>query len=374
MTIEDGTEVMTMDAIELEIHDDIGQTKLVIRGIKIGRGIRRGVWSLSVTNAANQGTTATSAHALWVKASPDWARSGADPCHLDRLDDIWRQRAASEDPALRSQVNELASSIAMMKRIFEAEKAKKAEKAKRKQEKLELKKREKEERQAAEEARQAATRKAMKEEEKLRKDAEDRERMRKEMRMKISMHIGNLKDELHGVFERHSKESAKGKKIKKIEAGSSSEEDHESYGSDVDSLSNKIERLAITEKRKWCADKPVGDSPPMETPAKRTAKRRLQLGCRHPSMKRTSPLKTPTRRTASKKIPAAKGYIGKLKFVTENLRELGDLNVDELERICVLEDVAYEGKKMQAILAITKKHTGKEPMDLTARRSKMNTL
>ncbi|GBG65434.1 hypothetical protein CBR_g50794 [Chara braunii] len=70
--------------------------------------------------------------------------------------------------------------------------------------------------------------------------------------------------------------------------------------------------------------------------------------------------KTPLRKTPSagrRKIPTAPGSVGKQKVVTDNLRDLENMNVVELKRICLAEGVEYEGKKMQVILAITEKRT-----------------
>ncbi|GBG64167.1 hypothetical protein CBR_g40867 [Chara braunii] len=255
---------------------------------------------------------------------------------------------------MKRQIDELAASIATMKEGFDTVKAEKEEKRKRKQEKQERLKREEEERLAAEEARQAVTCKAKRKEEKKRKEEERRKALRKEMLMEISLHMGKLGESLQVSYERETKVREKGK-ASVVESPLTDEDDAESYDSDVDTLSRQTEHLGISEKHKRSADKPVGDSPPMVTPAKRMTKRRLQLGCRHQQMKKTSPRRTLL--SGRRKIPAAPGSVGKLKFVTENLKRLGDLNVEELKRICVSEDVRYDGKKMQAIIAITEKRT-----------------
>ncbi|GBG63668.1 hypothetical protein CBR_g38980 [Chara braunii] len=262
-------------------------------------------------------------------------------------------RASLEDPAVKRQIEELAASMAMMKEVFNAETAAKEEKKKKKMEKLEHNKKEEEDAQAAEEARLANQRRAERKEAKLRKEEEDRQLLLKELLMELSLRMGKLDESLQHRYEREVKERAKGKH--KAVVSSSDDDDPDSYESEVESLSRKTEKLVISEKRKRGAEKQVGDSPPMVTPAKRTAKRRLQLGCRHQLMKKTPPCKTPG--TGRRKIPAASGTIGKLKFVTDNLRELGDMTVEELKKICQSEDVEYEGKKMQAILAIAEKRT-----------------
>ncbi|GBG74410.1 hypothetical protein CBR_g18821 [Chara braunii] len=241
----------------------------------------------------------------------------------------------------------------MMKEVFDVKTTAKEEKKKKKMAKLESKKKEEEDAQAAEEARLANQRRAERKEAKLRKEEEDRQLLRKELLIELSLRMGQLDESLQRRYERKVMERAKGKH--KVIVSSFDDDDTDSYESEVESLSRKTEKLVISEKRKRGAKKQVGDSPPMVIPAKRTAKRRLQLGCRHQSMKKTPPRKTPA--TGRRKIPAAPGTIGKLKFVTDNLRELGDMTVEELKKICQTEDVEYEGKKMQVILAIAEKRT-----------------
>ncbi|GBG74807.1 hypothetical protein CBR_g19318 [Chara braunii] len=261
-------------------------------------------------------------------------------------------RASSEDSAVKRQIEELVASMAMMKEVFDAETAAKEEKRKKTMEKLERRK-EEEEAQAAEEACVASQRRAERKEAKLRKEEEDRRLLRKELLMELSLRMGKLDESLQHRYEREVMERAKGKH--KAIVSSSDDDDADSYESEVELLSRKTEKLVISEKRKRGAEKQVGDSAPMVTPAKRTAKQRLQLDCRHQLMKKTPPRKIPG--TGQRKIPVAPGTIGKLKFVTDNVRELGDMTVEELKKICQTEDVEYEGTKMQAILAIAEKRT-----------------
>ncbi|GBG86508.1 hypothetical protein CBR_g41501 [Chara braunii] len=282
-------------------------------------------------------------------------------------------RATSEDPLLRRQIDELATSIAKMKEHMDVEN-KKEEKVKRKQEKLELKWREEEMRCAEEQARVEAERRKKREEKKLRQVVEDREQMKKEMRMEISRHIGGLGEKLVYLPERGDHQEAEDKRAakakKKVELMSSDDGTDDSYESEVEALSNRTEQLVIFEKRKCVADQPIGDSPPMETLAKRMAKRRLHYkissistsseSVRRPLMKRSPTGSIPRRCTTSKKkIPTPPGSCGKLKFVTDTLRVLGKLNVEELKHLCAQEDVRLgaESRKMQIILALTDKCT-----------------
>ncbi|GBG59836.1 hypothetical protein CBR_g66639 [Chara braunii] len=273
-------------------------------------------------------------------------------------------RATSEDPALRQQIEDLATTIGSVKEHIDAENRKKEEKAKRKQEKEEQKRREEEARREEEQAREAAERRKKRKEVKLRQIAEDREPLKKNMRMEVSMHMGGLREELMFLRERGGQQStktppkAKGKQ--KIEERSSDEESYGSYESEIEALSNQTEQLGISKKRTRGEDMPLGDSPPMETPAKRTTKRRLHLSVTHPPMKRSPVGHTPRRcATTKEKIPAAPRSSGKLKFVTDNLRKLGKMNVEELKRLCAQEDVQLgaECRKMQILLTLTDKRT-----------------
>ncbi|GBG71517.1 hypothetical protein CBR_g8934 [Chara braunii] len=266
------------------------------------------------------------------------------------------KRSMSEDLVAKQQLVDLASSIASMREIFDREQEKKNEKARRKQEKKEKEEREKEERLAA--------KRREEKEEKLRREEKERERFPKEMRimMQISMDLGGLREHLQRKIDRVIA-LAKGKG--KAEATHSDADSYESGSSDVEALSNQAERLVMSEKRKRGQETVVGDSPPMKTPTKRSAKqgtpdplrrtKRLQLSCRRPPMKKTPSKMTPQRSVGMNKIPASVGPMGKLKFVTENLKVLGNMTMDQLKEVCRLEDVQFETKKMETILAIADK-------------------
>ncbi|GBG74533.1 hypothetical protein CBR_g18943 [Chara braunii] len=280
-------------------------------------------------------------------------RRSLAPIAEERGNLAMRQRLYVCAQEAKTRIDELAASLATMKEVLDSQHADKEERKTKKLEKLERKMREEEEKQAAQEARQAELRCTKRKEEKLRLEEEKRQTLRKEMLLEISQQMGQLGDSLQKRYEREVKHREKGKQRAVVQ--SSEDEGYESYDSDVDALSMQTEQLVILEKRKRSADKPIGDSPPMVTPAKRTAKRRLHLGCRHQQMKKTPPRTIQV--TGRKKIPAAPGTIGKLRFVTDNLRQLGDLNLEELRRIAASEDVKCKGKKMQTILAITERRT-----------------
>ncbi|GBG84090.1 hypothetical protein CBR_g37965 [Chara braunii] len=185
------------------------------------------------------------------------------------------------------------------------------------------------------------------------------------------MHVGSLEERIQHRLKKVVLDASKGKaKMNPQEESnySSGDASCESEGNDVKVLRGKTQKLTNNDKRKRSTEKAVSDSPPMETPTKKINKhvgmeprrltKRLQLTCRHPPMKRSPKQKTPRSATLKKKkIPASMGALGKLKYVTDNLRDLADLNVDDLKKICKEEDVQYGGKKMQTILAITEKRT-----------------
>ncbi|GBG79019.1 hypothetical protein CBR_g28732 [Chara braunii] len=187
--------------------------------------------------------------------------------------------------------------------------------------------------------------------------------MLKEMRMEMKLHINAMSEGVHDrLLQAMISEEAKGKT--KVSDNASDDSAYSSGDSEIEALSGEAERLIIQEKRKRGADEPVGDSPLVTTPAKISAKRvgmdpkKLMLSCRHPPMKKQSPRKwTPATAslTRRRKIPASPGATGKLKYVQDNLRELGALNIEELRMICCGENVNCEGKKMDIILAITEK-------------------
>ncbi|GBG70098.1 hypothetical protein CBR_g5729 [Chara braunii] len=181
--------------------------------------------------------------------------------------------------------------------------------------------------------------------------------------MEMKLHMSAMSEGVHDqLLQTMLSEEAKGKaKVPDYESDDSA---GGSDDSEIETLSEQEERLIIHEKHKRGADETVGGSPPVTTPAKRSAKRggmdpkKLMPICRHQSLKKSSLRKrTPASATLTRrrKIPASPSVMGKLKYVQENLRELGALNMEELKTMCRGEDVTVEGKKMDIILAITEK-------------------
>ncbi|GBG73119.1 hypothetical protein CBR_g12836 [Chara braunii] len=213
--------------------------------------------------------------------------------------------------------------------------------------------------------------------EQARKEDREREKKEKEKRKQEERERELREEEARVAREkREEKRRIKKEEEKRKEAdfrkgkapvySSGSDDDKNPSNSDVEALSEQAEGLVISEKRKCSAERVVGDSPPMVTPAKHPTKRgqldpkRLVLSCRHPALKRSpTTRKTPVRSLMKKKkILATVGQMGKLRYVTDNLRELGDLNVDELKQICREEDVQFEEKKkMDTIFVIMEKRT-----------------
>ncbi|GBG66119.1 hypothetical protein CBR_g55463 [Chara braunii] len=275
------------------------------------------------------------------------------------------KRPSSEEPALRKQLEVLTSTMASMKSFIDAEQARKdkeerqrKESKKREQEKAEQLRRETEEQLVRE-------RRARKKEDKKKKEAEDRAALRKELRMDMRLHMGAMCEGVHDrIIQTMLSEGKKGKA--KTTEYNSDYSDGDSDDSEVQALSEQTERLMISEKRKRGEEECGGDSPPIVTPTKRFTKRgvldpkKLLLSVRHqplkkPSPKRMTPASLPPPLSKRKKIPASPGLKGKLCYVQDNLRNLGSFNKDELKTICRVEDVAFEGKKMDIILAITEK-------------------
>ncbi|GBG91491.1 hypothetical protein CBR_g52446 [Chara braunii] len=217
-----------------------------------------------------------------------------------------------------------------------------------------------------EEERLAKERRLKKKEEKKRLEVESREALRKDLRMEIRKHMRSVCEELHQQLVTTQTTKSKGKGKVPVNA-SSEDESCDSESSEIEALSEQAERLIISEKRKRSAERTTGDSPPMETPAKRTATRsvldpkRLMLSVKRQPMKLSPAKKTPRSLRGvqkAKKVPASPDTMGRLLFVTDNIRDLGDRNIEELKQICRVENVPFEGlKKMDMILAITEKRS-----------------
>ncbi|GBG68724.1 hypothetical protein CBR_g3266 [Chara braunii] len=253
------------------------------------------------------------------------------PAHHDRSGD---RRSALEDPTVRKQLEDLASSLADMKTFIDTEQSRKEEKVRARMEKEKRVREEKERALREEEEKLANERRLKKKEAKKRLEAENREAMRKDLRMEICMHMGNVCEELHQRLASAIPTKKKDKGKLSVHA-SFEEESDEPEGSNVEAVWEKTEELAIKEKRKRSVERPLRDSPPMETLAKRASARdvldpkHLLLSCRRQPLKQTPNSLRSERK--GKKVPASPGTMGRLMFVTDNLPELGDRNIEDLK-------------------------------------------
>ncbi|GBG69771.1 hypothetical protein CBR_g4602 [Chara braunii] len=252
------------------------------------------------------------------------------PRHPDR-------RPTCDEPVLKKQFEDLSSTVAMLKEFVERENARREEKERRKQEKAERRKHEEEAKAEAERLEMMkkleAERRENEKKTKTMRLAEQKEQMKKEVISTVSVHMGGLREELKYHMDRRLEELVKLKgKAKKQSpnTGQSSDDEYESSESEVEALSEKTGHLTIGGKRRRGPEKAIGDSPPMESPAKRTLKKpggsyarttgRL-LGCKPIPMK-NSPTRKTLRKTSTKKvrkIPATIGPMGRVRYMKDNL-------------------------------------------------------
>ncbi|GBG87461.1 hypothetical protein CBR_g45519 [Chara braunii] len=333
----EGTVVGIQDASEADGQRDRYDDDIRIHGYRDGP--RRA--PVTCYECGRQGHYPNKCPRLAGESSAPRGRS-TSPGHVTRL---VARRSSSEEPVIRKQLEELTSSIATPEEGGSEAGGRTCEQLRREAEEQ-----------------QAKERRAKKKEEKKRKEIEAREALRKELHIEMKQQMGAMCEGVHDrLLHTMRYEDTKGKaKLSEY----ASEDSYYSDDSEIEALSEHTTRLNINDKRKREPDLGVGDSPPVVTPVKRTTKRgvldpkKLLLNYRHPPLKKPSPKKktlgtgSATRR---RKIPASPGVLGKLRYVQENLRQLGGLNMEELRAICRSEEVAFEGKKMDILLAITEK-------------------
>ncbi|GBG75830.1 hypothetical protein CBR_g21075 [Chara braunii] len=225
------------------------------------------------------------------------------------------RRSASEEPIITKELEELKSTLANVKAYIDAEQARKDEAKLAKKEKGLRRQEQREREQKEEEECQLKARRAKKKEEKKRSELEAREAMRKDLGMEIRKHVSGVAKEMKEVLLQSLLTKSKGKA--QVLSPEASEELDDS---DAEALS-------------------------------------AQADCRHRPLKRSPGGVPPVRASCSKKkISATIGPAGKLKYVADNLRDLGQRTVEKLKQICRDEDVLFSGgKKMDAIMAITEK-------------------
>ncbi|GBG61678.1 hypothetical protein CBR_g23194 [Chara braunii] len=301
---------------------------------------------------------------------------------------------------LRAKVAELSVGVASIKEHFDEVRAKKEVKARKKWEKEQLKEeaRRREEEEEAQRAEQLAKQAAnKKKEEKAKKEALLRAEMKKDVTLHVALMMSEIKDDWLHQWKTSvlpaiagSVKDIKGKK--KVEFVSEEDDEsgyntEESETSVTQELSEKTERLCLSEKRKREEDVRMEDSPPMEQPAKQTPRRQaLKPSAANPRVTRSrskakglrsvipakarTPVKTPLSKLSKTKkgspsgrlTPASK-VLARLKFRDAIIKEIKECNANELQRMCREEGLHYEGK-LDAIFDLAehraKQHFGRE--------------
>ncbi|GBG70477.1 hypothetical protein CBR_g6606 [Chara braunii] len=176
------------------------------------------------------------------------------------------QRSPSIDSKTSSKLEELGQSVATLREFVDLEMAQRNEKEKKRREREEASVREEEERRA--EAAKAA-RKA----EKLRKREEEQLEMAKAVEMQLTLRLSSIWDDIRNEIRRAVGETVKGK-AKLVEERPSTSGSG-AGDNEVEVITEGTERLAIREKRNRGEETPVGNSPPVVTPAKRANKRTM---------------------------------------------------------------------------------------------------
>ncbi|GBG87652.1 hypothetical protein CBR_g45805 [Chara braunii] len=191
-----------------------------------------------------------------------WGRS-TSPRHPPAL-------ATSFDP-IHSKVAEIGKSVVVCQYV-EKEQQKKAAKERKKQERKEAEEGE------VNELREMELRKRRKEE-KARKEAERNEEINENLDLKVAVRVGELRNdvredvqlEIREAINELCKAAAKGKQ--KVAHPTSSGTGSSGSSSETEEFSKRTKNLSINEKRKRGEEPVFEDSPPMESPPKRTPRR-----------------------------------------------------------------------------------------------------
>ncbi|GBG71601.1 hypothetical protein CBR_g9017 [Chara braunii] len=266
--------------------------------------------------------------------------------------------AVQEDPAARAQLEELGRNMASMQEFIEMERARHAER--------ELRRQEREAARIAEEKVVAAeAERAARKVEKLRRKEEEQLAMAKAVEVQLSLRLGDIRDEIKIEVRR----VVAGSVVKNLtstqvttiakEKGKAVEDLPSSSGttSEIEAITEGAENLTIQDKRKREVDTPVGDSPPVTTPAKRVSKRqvirpvrlseRLQRTRTRISVRKSARTKAMT----AMKAPARDTMVERMLYLDNTRRELSRMDCDQLRAICREEAVPY-ATKVQAIFDI----------------------
>ncbi|GBG65916.1 hypothetical protein CBR_g54209 [Chara braunii] len=232
------------------------------------------------------------------------------------------KRSPSEGPKIKSRTEDLERTVEAMKAFVDTEMARRAERERKKQEKAEAKKREEEERAALEAAKRLEEMKKQRRLEKARKQEEEQEAMAKAIEVSVGLRFGTVDDRLKNIvrevlLENQALAKDKGKAPEAI--ASTSGEANESA---IKVITKSTEGLQMTEKRKRGEDAPVGDSPPVVTPAKRTTRRvsmrplRLAKKLRtRPMVKKTSLLRLNRRALTAVKTTLRDSTLERMQFL-----------------------------------------------------------
>ncbi|GBG65777.1 hypothetical protein CBR_g52368 [Chara braunii] len=191
-----------------------------------------------------------------------------------------REPSPTLDPQIRSTIEKLGKSVAIMEEHYATEREKREQKARKKLEKEEAQRREAEEATLLEEEHITAEKKARRRKQKLMLEDQRRAEMQKDLQIQLAMHVGDLEDRLiQRLNQAVGGPSKQYRGKKKVSYRSDVDESTSSQGdaSDISvtqELGACVDRLKISEKRKRGPEPVFEDpSPPMELPAKRTPKR-----------------------------------------------------------------------------------------------------
>ncbi|GBG87033.1 hypothetical protein CBR_g44490 [Chara braunii] len=182
--------------------------------------------------------------------------------------------------------------------------------------------------------------------------------MAKAVEVQLSLRLGDIRDEIKSDARRAVAGSivknlrptqvttiTKGKEKAVDELPSAS-----GASSDIEGITAGAENLTIQEKRKRDVDTPVGNSPPVTTPAKRVNQRqgirpvrlseRFQRTRTRISFRRSARTKALT----AMKAPARDTIVERMLYLDNTRRELSKMDCDQLRAICRQEAGSYSTK------------------------------
>ncbi|GBG86995.1 hypothetical protein CBR_g44450 [Chara braunii] len=273
-----------------------------------------------------------------------------------------QQPLSGGDQGAHNQLDELGKTVASVQEFVKMERARRAEKEQRRLEREEA-------RRAEAEARRAEAERAARKAEKLRKREEEQLAMAKAVEVQLSLRLGDIRDEIKTEVRKALTSTAlksqpeaavtvtgKGKEVLIGSLPSTS-----GSANEVDVITEGTTKLVIQEKRKRGEDTPVGDSPPVTTPTKRTRKRMdvrpVRLSGRLQRTRSRVSVQRPAKRLASKaftmmKQPTTDNAMERMIFLDNTRRELSKMDYDTLRSFCREEGYTT---KVQAIFDLADK-------------------